>query len=203
MNAPEKITNSNETAKPNSKEALELLEQQTATIIAPMGYDVVAIESSSAPGAGRTISLFIDFTNTISDDGTEKRIGLDDCLAVNTAVDQLFETTPLLDGSYTFDVSSPGVERPLRKIADFERFKGRKVRAHTYRALDADELGNATYWEKNKKQKNFVGKLEGVLQDKIMINVDGKTVSVPMALISKAHLEYCAPDGATIRTRGE
>ncbi len=195
--------NTDTSIKANSKEAIELLEAKVTALIAPLGYEVVAIESSSAPGAGRTISLYIDFSNTFTDTGDEKRVGLDDCIAVNTAVDELFESTPLLDGSYTLDVSSPGVERPLRKIADYERFKGRKVRAHTYRALDALELENAIYWEKNKKQKNFVGKLEGMSADKskIMINVDGKTVNVPMALITKAHLEYCEPDGSTIRNK--
>lgn len=173
-----------EANKPNTKQALEMLQQEAETILNPMGYEVVALEQSLA--GGRKLTLFIDF---LDNQDETRRIGLDDCIAVNKAVDELFETTEHLEGHYTLEVSSPGAERPLRKPQDYERFSGRKVKLHTFRPLDSGELENPEYWEKNKKQKNFIGTLEGITGEKVLLNIDGRAIKVPLALISKAHLE--------------
>src|SRR4051812_20061812 len=128
--------------KPNSKEALDQLQGEVENIITPLGYEVVAMEHSTA--GGRRITLYIDFLNN-SDES--RRIGLDDCVTVNRAIDDLLETTSLMEGHYTLEVSSPGVERPLRKAEDYSRFSGRKVRLHTFRPLEKTEAGNDAYWE--------------------------------------------------------
>jgi len=174
--------------KPNTKEALEQLRVESEKLVAPLGYEIVALEQSTAPGIGRTLTLFIDFASEIPG----HRISLDDCTAVNNAVDELFETTPLLEGRYTLEVSSPGVERPLRRAEDYSRFRGRRARLHTFRPLESAESENPAYWEKNRKQKNFVGLLEGLTPDglKVRMNIDGAQVAVPLELISKAHLEF-------------
>src|SRR5262249_7891254 len=120
-----------------------------------------------------------------------RRVGLDDCVTVNKAVDELFESTTLLEGHYTLEVSSPGVERPLRKPQDFKRFTGKKARVHTFRPLEATEVENDTYLTTHKRQKNFVGILDGISSSglKVQLNVDGEAVAIPLELISKAHLE--------------
>ena len=174
--------------KANSKEALLALEVKAQELIAPLGYDVVAIENGQAPkGAGRTLTLFIDFA-----DSHDVKIGLEDCLKVNATVDELFESTPLLDGNYTLEVSSPGVERPLKKAKDFKKYSGKKVKINTFRPLEENECGNAVYWSKNQKQKNFSGKLTGISEDqtKVCLQIDGNDVTIPLPLISKAHLEF-------------
>jgi len=183
--------------KPNSKEALDQLERDVANIIAPLGYELVALDQSTA--GGRKVVLYIDFLNNeVLPDGSSKNqaksVGLDDCITVNRAVDEFFESTTLIDGHFTLEVSSPGVERPLRKPADFARFVGRKARLHTFRPLKPEETENDAYWQHHQKQKNFVGRLEGVSGSdqngyKIRINVDGEVASVPLELVSKAHLE--------------
>ena len=181
----------------NSKAALELLETQVQTIIQPLGYDLVALEQTSgAARGGRTLVLYIDFASTKetakTPDGKLLRVGLDDCARVNEAVDELFETTPLVYGAYTLEVSSPGVERPLRRPQDYERFAEHKARLHTFRSLDSSEVGNEAYWTKNQKQKNFVGILKGLTTDqtKVQMEIDGNLVTVPIQMVSKAHLEF-------------
>ncbi|MBI2607159.1 MAG: ribosome maturation factor RimP [Deltaproteobacteria bacterium] len=183
--------------KANSKEALEQLQREAENILATLGYEVVALEQTAAPkSGGRTLTLYIDFPPPENAGSDDRRISLEDCLAANKAVDELFETTPLLDGSYNLDVSSPGVERPLRKARDYARFRGRKVRLHTFRPLEESESENPVYWTKNRKQKNFVGRLEGLTSggDKVKVSVDGAMVAVPLSLIAKAHLEFTPPD---------
>ncbi len=183
-----------ESIKPNSKEALELLSNEVEQIISPLSYEAVAMELVTA--GTRTLRLFIDFTsNRKAEPGQERRIGLNDCITVNDAVDQHLEQTPLLTGSYNLEVSSPGLDRPLRKTEDYIRFKGRRVRVGTYRPLTAEELGDGTYWEKNKKQKNFIGELRGVSTEgtDVIVKPEGYKsdvgVRIPLSLVSKAHLE--------------
>lgn len=177
--------------RPNTKESLENLQREIEHQIAPLGYEVVSLEQSNNPHQGRVITLYIDFLSP--ENG--QRISLEDCIRVNQQIDALFEQTTLIDGRYHLEVSSPGIERPLRKPADFTRFQGNKVRIHTYRALDEKELENKGYWEKNKKQKNFSGILDGLheTQDGSKIRLiypDGSCIFIPMLLVSKAHLEY-------------
>lgn len=181
-------TTSNLSFKANSKEALNELERIAQEIIFPLGYEVVAIENGQGPkGAGRTITLYIDFAQE-----NEQRIGLNDCMTVNQAVDELFETTPLLDGNYTLEVSSPGVERPLKKDKDFVKFSGKKVKINTFRPLEESEINNTEYLLKNSKQKNFSGILDGLTSDQksVRLNVEGNAITIPLILISKAHLEF-------------
>lgn len=174
--------------KPNSKQAIEQLQNEVETLLTPLGYEVVALELSSTPKEGRKVTLYIDFLSATS----KKLISLDDCVAVNRAVDELFENTTLLEGHYNLEVSSPGIERPLRKPQDFLKFAGRRAKLHTFRPLESSELENLKYWEKNKKQKNFIGQLEGLSSDnlKVQFNIDGQQVFIPIELISKAHLVF-------------
>lgn len=182
--------------KANSKAALDLLEEQVRSMVEPMGYDVVALEQTSGPArSGRTLVLYIDFPQD-SEDREAQHISLDDCTKVNTAIDELFESTQLIDGAFTLEVSSPGVERPLRRPMDYDRFRGKKARLHTFRPLEVREIENENYWTKNQKQKNFVGILKGLSSghDKVQMEIDGNLVAVPLQLVSKAHLEYVAPE---------
>ncbi|MBI3555502.1 MAG: ribosome maturation factor RimP [Deltaproteobacteria bacterium] len=114
-------------------------------ILTPLGYEVVALEQSVA--GGRKLTLYIDFLNN---EDESRRIGLQDCVEATKAVDELFETTELVTGNYTLDVSSPGVERPLRKAEDYNRFSGKKVKLHTFRPL-----------EKRKPKTTLTGKRTG------------------------------------------
>lgn len=169
---------------PNSKEALDELQREVEGIIAPLGYELVALDHSGANGA-RKITLFIDFL-----DQRPERISLDDCVAVNDAVDACFESTKLISGHFTLDVSSPGIERPLAKTSDYQRFAGESVKIHTIRSLDHLEIGNDSYWQLHQKQKNFSGKLQGLSEDgqNVKLTTDGQNITVPLSLITKAHL---------------
>lgn len=211
--------------KPNSKEALAVLQKEIDGLILPLGYETVTVELVTA--GGRALRIYIDFlesketSNETSSNGpklNERRIGLDDCIAVNRVIDELLEATPLITGAYNLEVSSPGVERPLRKPRDYARFKGHKLRVHTFRSLTAEELGNPGYWQKNQRQKNFVGWLQGLEADNIVVIVErtgrersvertgrersiertgreraDESIRIPLALVSKSNLEYVEP----------
>ncbi len=199
-----------ESAQTSQKTSVDVLIEIIDRLIAPLGYEVVHIELQSH--RQKTLRVFIDFAET-----NGKIIGIEDCVAVTRALDEPLDQIPeveaLLHGAYELEVSSPGVDRPLRQAKDFARFAQQEARIHTFRPLTADELGNASYFSKNPKQKNFFGTLLGVSGDKIQLAVSagpsaekgkskqkpktnkeaetgaGAEISIPLPLISKAHLE--------------
>lgn len=170
--------------------------------LAPLGYQIVYLEVQSH--RQKVLRIFIDFL-----DG-QKTIGIEDCVKVTKALDpfldQNSEINALLPGSYELEVSSPGADRPLRTLNDFQRFQGRQVKVHVYRPMTADELANAPYQERNPKQKNFLGTLTKVEDGKIILSLptgtsgkksktaitnsaEGTQIAIPLPLISKANLE--------------
>lgn len=90
-------------------------------------------------------------------------------------LEALLDIEDPIEGSYNLEVSSPGLDRPLRKIEDFIRFKGRLARVITRQRID-----NQTF---------FVGRIEEVQDDIVLLRLKNRSVSIPYALISKARLE--------------
>jgi ribosome maturation factor RimP len=161
-------------------------------LIAPLGYEVVHLEIQSH--RHKLLRLFIDFSDPALSPGG---IGIEDCVKVTRALDEPLEQHPELvnvfHGAYELEVSSPGIDRPLRQEKDYERFSGQRAKIHVFRPLSAEELGNSDYHAKNPKQKNFLGTLTGVQSGKVRMKVEsGKKeteIGIPLPLISKANLE--------------
>ncbi len=181
---------------PSTPEARDRLIDAIAPLVAPMGYEVVYLEVQTQ--RQKTLRVFIDFAEWSED----KTVGIEDCVKVAKALDEPLDTLPELEkifkGTYELEVSSPGVDRPLRTLRDFERFSGRDARIHVYRPIQAEELENPAYQAKNPKQKNFLGKLLGLRNGKVLLFAgpdleakidDAWTVTLPLQLISKANLE--------------
>jgi len=99
-----------------------------------------------------------------------------DCSQVSTQIGTVLDVEDFIHATYTLEVSSPGLERGLYKIADYERFTGSAVRLKT-----RVSIGN---------QRNFRGTIAGVTDDKIVFNdrTSGR-VEIPFASIAKANLE--------------
>ena len=134
-----------------------LIEKLSPTIEG-LGYELVHLEMQTHQG--KILRVYIDRAAAGS-------ISVEDCATVSRALDEPLESMTEIDrafgGTYELEVSSPGVDRPLRKPRDFEKFSGRDARIHTFRPLTADELGNAEYQKRNPKQKNFLGRLSGIV----------------------------------------
>ncbi len=181
-------------------------------MISPLGYEVVYLEVQNQ--RQKILRIFID---RLENNSAESGIGIEDCVKVTRALDEPLEGNAEIEGvfkgPYELEVSSPGVDRPLRTERDFTRFIGRQARVHTFRPLNAEEAGNAEYQAKNSKQKNFLGTIVGIdgepnnrsvaltiareLSKKELREAKrlkqtppaGERVTVPIELISKAHLE--------------
>ena len=190
-------------------------------LIATLGYEIVTVELLTHKQ--KTLRIFIDFSETPKADakGNVASIGIEDCVKVARLLDEPLDLIPeveaIFQSTYELEVSSPGVDRPLRQAKDFERFKERQVRIHSFRPLSAEEIGHAEYAAKNPKQKNFLGLLKGLDGERILLvlpasgNMSGDAkiknkkskakqkakphsptetqVFIPLSLVSKANLE--------------
>ncbi|MBV6388487.1 MAG: Ribosome maturation factor RimP [Nitrosomonas europaea] len=141
-------------------ETMSLFELLEPTI-AGMGYELVDIEQS-APG--RLLRVFID--------KKEGSITLDDCVAISNHLSQLLAVENI---DYNrLEVSSPGLDRPLKKKADFVRYMGESARIRLRIALQG--------------QRNFVGTLVEVNDDVLTLNADGKLLQIELRNLEKARL---------------
>lgn len=105
----------------------------------------------------------------------EQGIGIKDCERVSRQLEALLDVEDPIQGSYTLEVSTPGLDRPLRGIEDFERFRGRLARVVT-----TERIANQTF---------FIGRIKSVKGDTIVLELENKEVEIPYKIVSKARLE--------------
>jgi ribosome maturation factor RimP len=144
-------------------------------ILTELGLELVDLEFKRE-GHSWFLRLFIDKPGGVT---------LDDCAEVSREVSALLEVEDPIEAPYRLEVSSPGIDRPLKRPADFERFAGQMVKLRTRNLLDPDARGH--------QRKTFVGELCG-LEDGSMIRLRqtdkrGGEVTIPLAEIDRANLE--------------
>ena len=114
---------------------------------------------------GRVLRVYID-----RPDG----VALDDCVDVSRQLNDLLDVHLDNIGPYNLEVTSPGPERPLSKIKDYVRFKGRLAKIKTHQPING--------------QKNFTGIIVGSIEERVSLSLNEKTVVIPFGDISKARL---------------
>ena len=138
------------------------------TIAGPMGLAVESVELAGS-GRSRTLRVIID---------KESGVGLSDCEAVSRELAAVLDVEDFIPGSYGLEVSSPGLDRPLKGPADFRRQIGKLVRAVTKTPFDG--------------QTFLVGRLVEAGDSDFVLKLEGKKerlVRVPYAALTKARLE--------------
>ncbi|MCW8934356.1 MAG: ribosome maturation factor RimP [Gammaproteobacteria bacterium] len=134
-------------------------------VVEGMGYEVVDIEYRPHPTDG-LLRIYIDGPNGIV---------LEDCSAVSLQISSVLDVEDPIPGQFNLEVSSPGMDRPLRKIADFERFTGSTVKIKlTVPTLEG--------------QRNFTGKLKGIESEDVVLEMDGETHYLALDSIDKARI---------------
>lgn len=134
--------------------------------VAACGYELLEIEFS--PASGRALlRVYIDRT-----DG--EHVTLDDCETASRALSALLDATDPIERAYELEVSSPGFDRPLRTRSHFERFLGSEARVE----LDAPIEG----------RRRFRGRLKGLEDEELLMEVDGREWRLPLVKIGKARL---------------
>jgi len=135
-----------------------------APAIEALGFELVGTEV--VRGGGQAVfRVYIDRPEGIT---------VDDCAAVSRQVSAILDVEDPIPGQYVLEVSSPGLDRPLMRAQDFERFAGSLATVRT-----AQPVGG---------RRNFKGVLLGVNAGQVGIEVDGTRLELPLALIEKARL---------------
>jgi ribosome maturation factor RimP len=172
------------------------LEALIAPQVRALGYDLLELEYlSKSPIGGALVRLFIDHPGTDPLDPNAPKIGLEDCVKVDKGLDDFFESATFsaeFPTAFTLEVSSPGLDRPLKQLPDFEKFKTQRAQINTYRPVTAEEMGNPQYFKHHQKQKNFLGVLLGIEGDRIVLEADKERITIPYPLIAKAHLDIAS-----------
>jgi len=133
------------------------------TTVVGLGYELVDVELSPR---GRTIRVFIDAP------GKERGVDVDDCVKVSNQLQRVFEVENV---DYDrLEVSSPGLDRMVKKPADFERFAGQEIHIRIRIPLN--------------NRRNFQGELLGLRGDKVVVRLESDEVELDLANIDKARL---------------
>ncbi len=124
-------------------------------------------------GREAVLRLFID-----KDGG----VTLDDCAEVSHELSAILDVEDFIPCNYNLEVSSPGLDRPLKTPADYERFMGRLIKIRTYEPFPDDD-GN--------RRKTFLGTLEGFADGIVRMKLtEGQTAAIPLEKVAKANLEF-------------
>jgi ribosome maturation factor RimP len=137
------------------------LENVVEPVVNGMGFELVDVQASNG---GRLLRLFIDKPGGV---------GLEDCAAVSRQLSRVFEVEGI--DYERLEVSSPGLDRPLRKGADFARFAGQKAEV---RMRTADATG----------RRKFVGVLRGAAEGRVNLELEGRLVALALDDMERAKL---------------
>ncbi|HWR43122.1 ribosome maturation factor RimP [Sporomusa sp.] len=151
-----------------SKEKIEaVVEKLVSDIIAESDLELVDVEYVKE--RDWYLRVFLD---------KESGIEIDDCQWVSERLEAKLDETDLIKDHYYLEVSSPGLDRPLKKERDFIRHAGDKVEIKTYEPING--------------QKLLIGKLIGLADGDVRVEVDGQAVNVPQekAAQIRLHIEF-------------
>ena len=150
-----------------SSEDLSLLELLDP-VAESAGFEIVRLRLMGGGGKVRRLQI-------MAEDATGE-MHVDDCARLSRAVSEVLDAADPVEGDYTLEVSSPGVDRPLTRLKDFEAYEGFEAR------IELDRLADG--------RKRFKGELAGVDDGNVAVNLEGEedTILIPFAWISEAKL---------------
>ena len=138
------------------------LETLIEKLVTQLGYELVDFETVNG---GQILRIYIDKGDLID---------IEDCTKVSNHVNNVLSVETDYDYE-RLEVSSPGLDRVIKKLSDFDRFKGQKIKIKTRFAIE--------------NRKNFKGTLSGTKEESIMIEVDNESLLIDFENIDKARLD--------------
>lgn len=144
---------------------LEKIESVTEPVVQSVGCELVACEWAME-GGGPVLRVLVD---------KEGGVLVQDCEKISHLLDPVLDVEDLIPGRYNLEISSPGLERPLRKFNDFKRFTGNSVRLKTKIPLQ--------------NRSHFKGVIRKVEDETIFIEGEGTIFEIPFKEVHRARLE--------------
>ncbi len=142
------------------------LEDLLEPVVASMDYEFVGLEFISQ-GRHSILRIFID---------SENGVGVDDCANVSRQLSAVLDVEDPISNEYSLEISSPGLNRPLFKLSQYEQFIGEEVKFKTIRP----QLENG--------QRKFKGVITAVKNNNVVFDIENESLSVPFSDIEKANI---------------
>jgi len=136
-----------------------------AHVLADQNMELIDLEYRRE-GRGWVLRLYID---------KEGGITLDDCTRVSQEIGTVLDVEDFIGTPYSLEVSSPGLNRPLKNEKDFIKYRDHRIKVKTFDPID--------------NRRNFKGKLRKISDGRIEMEIDGGVVTIPLANVAKANLE--------------
>ncbi len=154
--------------------ALERVRSAAVRVTGDRGFELVDLELKRAAG-GRLVRLYVDKPGGI---------GLDELQSVSEEVSAILDAEDPIAGSYTLEVSSPGLDRPLKSEADYRRFTGSLARLSSYEPVDG--------------RRHWVGRIASCEDGIVTLSLERENESarVPLEKVSHGRLEVEFPKKA-------
>ena len=147
------------------RQDLQKLKRVLAAVVETMGYELVGVEFHTR-SVNPLLRVYID---------SESGITLDDCQRVSHQLGGVLDVEDPISGSYTLEISSPGLDRPLFEARHFDRFAGAQARLQLREPLDG--------------RRKLMGRLLGMRDgDVAIVDSEGREWRVPLERIEKARL---------------
>ena len=145
------------------------LTDHIADLISPsieaLGYELVRVTL-----AGNTRKVL----QIMAEPKDGRVMSVEDCARVSRAVSAILDVEDPISGAYSLEVSSPGIDRPLTRPKDFDRYAGHEAKIETHEPIEG--------------RKRFKGILKGVANENVKIDSEGAEVALPLNQIAKAKL---------------
>jgi len=133
--------------------------------LAAMGFELIEVEFGQH-GSRELLRLFIDKPEGVT---------IDDCALASRQMSAVLDLSDFIDSKYTLEVSSPGIDRPIRKPEDFERYAGERVKVSTFAAVDG--------------RRKFKGILQGCEDGLVRVECDGTKYGIHLENLKRANLD--------------
>lgn len=144
---------------------VEMVEELITPCIQESGMELVDVEFVKEGGCWY-LRIFIDKPGGI---------GIEDCGYLSHQIDKILDEKDPIPQSYHLEVSSPGIERPLKKLSDYNRFAGNMAVITTFAPYDG--------------KKNITGRIAAVRDDNIILDSEGKELTIPFRQVASARLK--------------
>ena len=152
---------------------LDRVRELAARVASTYGLDIFDVELKRE-GGQQVLRVIVDRPGPAAT--PEESVSIDDCSRVAEELGTLLDVEDVMPGGYTFEVSSPGLDRPLRTADDYRRFAGRWAKIVTSEPVE--------------RQTAFAGRIKGIEGDDVLFESEGKKLKkLPLRLIRRAHLE--------------
>ena len=152
---------------------LDRVRELASRVASTHGLDIFDVELKRE-GGQQVLRVVVDRPGPAAT--PEESVSIEDCARVAEELGTLLDVEDVIPSGYTFEVSSPGLDRPLRTADDYRRFAGRWAKIVTSQPVD--------------RQTAFAGRVKGIEGDDVLFESEGKKLmKLPLRLISRARLE--------------